>query len=53
MVRQSGLQKTNMDLEHSVRRALQYLINESEKLKDYISRYLAEELLENIEEKID
>jgi len=43
----------NMDLEYISREALQELIVESEKLQDYISRDLAEGLLENVEEQID
>lgn len=45
--------QANIDLELVSRMTLQELINESEKLKDYISRDLAEELLENVEEQID
>ena len=45
--------QANMDLEHVSRKALQELIEESEKLQDYISRDLAEDLLENVEEQID
>jgi len=45
--------QSNMDLEHVSRKALQTLIVESEKLQDYISRDLAEDLLENVEEQID
>ncbi|NQZ83953.1 MAG: bacterioferritin [Colwellia sp.] len=45
--------QANIDLELGSRMTLQELINESEKLKDYISRDLAEELLENVEEQID
>jgi bacterioferritin len=44
---------SNMDLEYISREALQELIVESEKLQDYISRDLAEGLLENVEEQID
>lgn len=45
--------QSNMDLEHVSRQALQTLIVESEKVQDYISRDLAEGLLENVEEQID
>ena len=45
--------QANMDLEYVSRKALQALIVESEKLEDYISRDLAEDLLENVEEQID
>mgnify|MGYP005988855585 CR=1 FL=1 len=45
--------QANMDLEYVSRKALQRLIEESEKLQDYISRDLAEGLLENVEEQID
>jgi bacterioferritin len=45
--------QSNMDLEYVSRQALQALIQESEKLQDYISRDLAEDLLENVEEQID
>ncbi len=45
--------QSNMDLEHVSRQALQTLIVESEKVQDYISRDLAEDLLENVEEQID
>ena len=45
--------QSNMDLEHVSRKALQTLIVESEKVQDYISRDLAEDLLENVEEQID
>jgi len=45
--------QSNMDLEYVSRKALQTLIVESEKLQDYISRDLAEDLLENVEEQID
>ena len=45
--------QANMDLEYVSRKALQALIVESEKLQDYISRDLAEDLLENVEEQID
>ena len=45
--------QSNMDLEYVSRQALQTLIVESEKLQDYISRDLAEDLLENVEEQID
>jgi bacterioferritin len=44
---------SNMDLEYTSREALQELIVESEKLQDFISRDLAEGLLENVEEQID
>ena len=44
---------SNMDLEYISREALQELIVESEQLQDYISRDLAEGLLENVEEQID
>jgi bacterioferritin len=44
---------SNMDLEYISREALQELIVESEKLQDFISRDLAEGLLENVEEQID
>jgi bacterioferritin len=45
--------QSNMNLEYVSRQALQKLIVESEKLQDYISRDLAEDLLENVEEQID
>lgn len=45
--------QANMDLEYVSRKALQALIVESEKLEDYITRDLAEDLLENVEEQID
>jgi bacterioferritin len=45
--------QSNMDLEYISRAGLQELIKESEKLQDYISRDLAEDLLENVEEQID
>ncbi|MBU2869329.1 bacterioferritin [Colwellia sp. E2M01] len=45
--------QSNMELEYVSRDALQTLIAESEKLHDFITRDLAEELLENVEEKID
>jgi len=45
--------QSNMDLEYVSRKALQALIAESENLQDYISRDLAEDLLENVEEQID
>lgn len=45
--------QANMDLEYVSRKALQSLIEESEKLQDYISRDLAEDLLENVEDQID
>lgn len=45
--------QSNMDLEYVSRKALQTLIVESEKVQDYISRDLAEDLLENVEEQID
>jgi bacterioferritin len=45
--------QANMDLEYVSRKALQALIAESENLQDYISRDLAEDLLENVEEQID
>ncbi|AAZ27478.1 bacterioferritin [Colwellia psychrerythraea] len=45
--------QSNMDLEYASRQALQTLIVESEKVQDYISRDLAEDLLENVEEQID
>ncbi len=45
--------QANMDLEYVSRQALQTLIVESEKVQDYISRDLAEDLLENVEEQID
>lgn len=45
--------QSNMDLEYVSRQALQTLIVESEKVQDYISRDLAEDLLENVEEQID
>ncbi|MCP4987047.1 MAG: bacterioferritin [Colwellia sp.] len=45
--------QSNMDLEYVSRKALQALITESENLQDYISRDLAEDLLENVEEQID
>jgi len=49
----SEMLQANMDLEYVSRKALQGLIEESEKLQDYISRDLAEDLLENVEEQID
>jgi bacterioferritin len=49
----SEMLQSNMDLEYVSRKALQTLIVESEKLQDYISRDLAEDLLENVEEQID
>ncbi|NQZ26520.1 MAG: bacterioferritin [Colwellia sp.] len=49
----SEMLQANMDLEYVSRKALQALIVESEKLEDYISRDLAEDLLENVEEQID
>jgi bacterioferritin len=45
--------QANMDLEYVSRAALQTLIRESEQVQDYISRDLAEDLLENVEEQID
>lgn len=45
--------QANMKLEHVSRTALQELIKESEQAQDYISRDLAEDLLENVEEQID
>lgn len=45
--------QANMDLEYVSREALQTLIVESEKLQDFISRDLAEKLLDNVEEQID
>ncbi len=45
--------QSNMDLEYVSRTALQELITESENIQDYISRDLAEDLLENVEEQID
>jgi len=45
--------QANMDLEYVSRAALQTLIKESEQVQDYISRDLAEDLLENVEEQID
>ncbi len=45
--------QANMDLEYVSRKSLQTLIAESENLQDYISRDLAEDLLENVEEQID
>tara|TARA_R100001377_G_C3157991_1_gene98718 strand:+ start:89 stop:556 length:468 start_codon:yes stop_codon:yes gene_type:complete len=45
--------QSNMDLEYVSRKALQTLIVESEKVQDFISRDLAEDLLENVEEQID
>ncbi|WP_019029422.1 bacterioferritin [Colwellia piezophila] len=45
--------QSNMDLEYVSRKTLQALIVESENLQDYISRDLAEDLLENVEEQID
>jgi len=45
--------QANIDLEYVSRKALQALIVESENLQDYISRDLAEDLLENVEEQID
>jgi len=45
--------QVNIDLEYVSRSSLQTLISESEKSKDYISRDLAEDLLENVEEQID
>lgn len=47
------MMQANMDLEYVSRTALQELIVESEKMQDYISRDLAEGLLENVEEQID
>jgi len=47
------MMQANIALEHSSREALRGLISESELLKDYISRDLAEDLLENVEEQID
>ncbi|MEW6994443.1 bacterioferritin [Colwelliaceae bacterium MEBiC 14330] len=47
------MMQANMDLEYVSRAALQELIVESEKMQDYISRDLAEGLLENVEEQID
>ncbi|KGJ87224.1 bacterioferritin [Colwellia psychrerythraea] len=49
----SEMLQSNMDLEYVSRQALQTLIVESEKVQDYISRDLAEDLLENVEEQID
>lgn len=45
--------QANMDLEYVSREALQTLIVESENLQDFISRDLAEKLLDNVEEQID
>lgn len=45
--------QANMDLEYDSRSALQTLITESEKLQDFITRDLAERLLDNVEENID
>lgn len=45
--------QANMDLEYDSRGALQTLIAEAEKVQDYISRDLAEDILENVEEQID
>jgi bacterioferritin len=45
--------QSNMNLEYVSRQALQKLIVESEQVQDYISRDLAEDLLENVEEQID
>jgi bacterioferritin len=45
--------QANMDLEYVSRTALVLLIKESEKVQDYISRDLAEELIKNVEEQID
>jgi len=45
--------QANIDLEYVSRSSLQTLISESENSKDYISRDLAEDLLENVEEQID
>ncbi|MEI6895681.1 MAG: bacterioferritin [Colwellia sp.] len=45
--------QSNMDLEYVARGALQALIVEGEKVQDFISRDLAEDLLENVEEQID
>ncbi len=47
------MMQSNMDLEHISRESLQLLIAESEKEQDYISRDLAENLLENVENQID
>jgi len=43
----------NMDLEYESRKSLQTLIAECEKVQDYISRDIAEDILENVEEQID
>ena len=45
--------QSNLALEHDSRAALQELIRQSEQEKDYISRDLAENILENVEEQID
>lgn len=45
--------QANLDLEHQSRTSLITLIAESELAKDYISRDLGEDLLENVEEQID
>ncbi len=45
--------QANMDIEYISRTALQELICEAEKIKDYVSRDLGEDLLENVEEQID
>lgn len=45
--------QANLDLEHVSRNALVTLIAESEKAQDYVSRDLAEDILENVEEQID
>lgn len=49
----SEMIQANMDLEHQSRSALQALIKQSEQHSDYISRDLAEDILENVEEQID
>lgn len=45
--------KSNMALEYLSRDALKLLIVECESLRDFISRDLAQSLLENVEEQID
>ncbi|WP_281556166.1 bacterioferritin [Thalassomonas sp. RHCl1] len=45
--------KSNLELEHNCREILQELIRECELMKDYISRDLGEDLLEDVEEQID
>lgn len=45
--------QANLALEHDSRVSLQKLISECENVKDYVSRDLAEDILENVEEQID